>query len=234
MNYLGVGIKVPKDLERTYPDILKKWIDFYRKSWSAYPTIGLDQDVKLMKEEKAHYHIHFITTRTSDAIKKRREKFAVKAGRSMILYTSKKPLTTRADILEWLGYAIKDTVIDNADGSKDKPYCNEMIKLEEIEPFALAAKRKKENINYKQEKELKDKETKKSKVDEILEYLGNQIGEVNSLAEIYERLVTYQIDNDCYIQNFRMTELAHKFIQKNRSSLKLSTMDIVNLRFRNI
>lgn len=236
-NYIGVGIKVPKATEQRHPDIIKKWVEHFRKSWLSYPTIGLDQDVKLMREDKSHYHIHFITSRSADAIKKRREKFAIKEGRSMTCYTSKKSLTTRADILEWLGYAVKDTVIASADGTKDKPYCDffgSPATLGDIQPFALSAQRKKENINYKTEKELKDKETKKTKEQLILDYLENQLGTVDSLAQIYERLVEYQIDNDTYLENFRMTSIAHKFIQKNRKNLGLSNADIVQMRFRNI
>ena len=190
-----------------------------------------------MREDSAHYHIHFITTRSADSIKKRREKFAIKGGRSMTCYVSKKSLTSRADICEWLGYAIKDTTVESADGSQERPYCElfgSAVTLGDLEPFALSARRKKENINYKQEKELKEKEIKKSKEEQILEYLGKQIGKVENLGEIYERLVEYQIDNDTYLENFRMTSLAHKFIQKNRKELGLTNQEIVAMRFRNI
>ena len=224
MNYLGVGIKIPLELLQSNPTLLEQWIEHFRKH-SCFWIVGKDSN--LMVEPKAHYHIHLITIHTKDQIAKRREKFKLKLGKTMKVYYSKKVLGTNEDVLEWLGYAIKEEYIQHCIiPTEDAKH----IRLEDIQPFAMCAKKKKENLLKGEIKSNLEKKEYKDKKEKILEYLKGNVSDY-SLSSIYESLVNYQRQNDEYLENFYMTRMAHIFVQKHSN---LSSHEIVNFRFRNI
>ena len=227
MNHLGVGIKIPLELLQANPTLLEQWIEHFRNH-SCFWIVG--KDTNLMVEPKAHYHLHLITIHTKEQIMKRREKFKLKLGKTMKVYYSKKMLNTAEDMFEWLGYAIKEEYISHSDGKTKETATQFDFKLSDITPYALCAKKKKENLLKGEQKNILEKKELRDKKELILEFLKNNVADY-TLSSIYECLVNYQRQKDDYLENFYMTRIAHIFVQKHSN---LSSMEIVNLRFRHI
>jgi len=104
---LLLGFKVNEDILKSKGETIQGVVNLLGIE-NNY-VIGYDKD--LSKEKTPHYHIHFATETTFEAMTKRKQRNLKEWGKSTKLYNSKKIACEKSDPYAWFGYAVKENLI---------------------------------------------------------------------------------------------------------------------------
>lgn len=147
MNFMFYGLKVNKDIL----DIKNMTIQEVAEKLQIRDNFVIGYDEASSLEQIPHYHIHFVDTRSLDALQKWKQRFLPNWGKSTKLYPSKPNAEKKLEPYVWFGYAAKENLI----------YYSPELDIEQIKINAhtqLAFKKSK--ITYGKKKQ--DKKEKKN------------------------------------------------------------------------